>query len=117
MDEQHQETDKLILEEVKGWILSNSLVNDPHYVWRVGISCNDEINDIASKLRSDFECRHFKSWQTDSFKGAMMIIRHLTKQSYILKSPLNEYADKGEYVFVYKTLSPPQNLFRHTLHY
>lgn len=117
MDEQYQESDKILLEEIEGWISSNRLVNDPHYVWRVGISCNDEINDIAYKVRSDFECKHFKTWQADSFKGAMMIIRHLTKHSYILKSPLNEYADKGEYVFIYKTLSPSQNLFRHTLHY
>lgn len=116
-DKQYQEKDKMLLEEIEGWISSNRLVDDPHYVWRVGISCDEEISDIANKVRSDFECKHFKTWQAGSFKGAMMLIRNLTKYSYILKSPLNEYADKGEYVFIYKTLSPSQNLFRHTLHY
>lgn len=117
MEEKYQETDKMLLEEMEGWIASNRLVNDPHYVWRVGISCDQEITEIAYKIRSDFECKHFKTWNTGSFKNAMRLIRQLTKHSYILKSPLNEYADKGEYVFIYKTLSPSQNLFRHTLHY
>ena len=117
MEEKYQETDKVLLEEIEGWIVSNRLVNDPHYVWRVGISCDEEITEIAYKIRSDFECKHFKTWKTGSFKNAMQLIRKLTKHSYILKSPLNEYADKGEYIFIYKTISPSQNLFRHTLHY
>ena len=110
-------TDKNLTEEVKEWINSNMLVIDQSYVWRVGIATGEDIVKIAGEIRSDFECKHFKYWRTDSFRSAIKTLTKLTKYPFIFKSPLNEYSGKGAYLFAYKAPCPSKSLFYHTLHY
>lgn len=113
----HNPSEKTLIEEVKSWIDSNMLMMDQTYVWRVGIATSEDIVKVAGRVRSDFACKHFKHWRTESFKDAMHTLTQLTKYPFVFKSKLNDYSDKGAYLFVYKAPCPSKTLFYHTLHY
>ncbi|WP_420385425.1 hypothetical protein [Roseivirga sp.] len=110
-------TEKTLLEDIKHWIDSNMLMMDQKYIWKVGITTGEDIVKIAGKVRSDFECKHFKYWRADNFKDALGTLTRLTKYPFIFKSNLNGYTGKGAYIFAYKAPCPSKNLFYHTLHY
>lgn len=114
---EYDQNDKNQLDEIKEWIDSNMLMMDQKYIWKVGIATSEDIVKVAGEVRSDYECKHFKYWRSESFKHAIDLVKSLTKYPFIFKSSLNEYVGKGVYLFAYKAPCPSKNLFYHTLHF
>ena len=93
------------------------MMMDNRFIWKVGLATSEDIVKVAGKVRSDYECKHFKYWRCESFRLAIHTLSKLTKYPFIFKSNLNQYSGKGVYIFVYKAPCPSKNLFYHTLHY
>lgn len=101
---------------IREWIDSNMYYSDRHYVWRIGITTAEKIVKVEALIRQDMQCKHWKYWRAQSFKGAMEAIRDLNCYPFVFKSHHNDYQGKGQYLFAYKTLAPKKGSFYHTLH-
>ncbi len=108
---------KVLANQIKDWINSNMHSSNQSFVWNIGISTGSRIVQVTGTVRNDFECKHFRYWNVGTFKNAMSIVSDLNKLPLVFKSPLNKYAGKGRYIFIYKTSCASKNLFYHTLHH
>lgn len=108
--------EKSLPQDIREWIDSNMYYTDRHYIWRIGITTAEKIVKVEALIRQDMQCKHWKYWRANSFKGAMGAIRDLNCYPFIFKSNHNEYQGKGQYIFAYKTLVPEKGSFYHTLH-
>jgi|GEM_PF-1314915 len=106
-----------LFEEIENWMESNTFYSDQGYVWQVGVSTGPILKGIKNRVLRDIECKHFKCWQADSFKKAIGILSRLNKQNLVFKSELNDYTEKGQHIFIYKTSFRKKRLFYHTLHH
>lgn len=106
-----------LFEEINDWMDSNTFSSDQCYVWQVGVCTEHMLNSIQPKVLRDIECKHFRYWDSVSFKKAIGILSRLNKHSFVFKSELSDYTDKGQHIFIYKTACSTKNLFYHTLHH
>lgn len=106
-----------LFEEIRDWMDSNTFSGDQCYVWQVGVCTERVLKSIQSNVMRDIECKHFRCWDSNSFKKAIGILSCLNKLSFVFKSELSDYRGKGQHIFIYKTACSTKSLFYHTLHH
>ena len=92
-----------LIDEIKSWIDSNTLIKNQKSIWKIGIAHGNDIQSISTTIRQDHQYRHYRHWKLKSFEHSIKILSVLNKHPFVFKSPLNNYLSKGSYVFVYKT--------------